>query len=172
MDDQAVFNGINAYADASRRESKREAELMRLLRQVPEESRHKFILNLLDRRLTSGLLFFAACTNSSSLAREVLIKVLIELEAGSIASGISNVRGTIPPIQSKLGIENLLRILSDSVEEYPKAVSCTLVWLSVPKHKFDEDSLRRISALKSYAARQLPDADESRKNFLLFGMDL
>ena len=112
------------------RESKREKELLRRLREAPEDERFQFVYELLQRDAVMGLLMA-----TGSLRQPRHFEAILEMgfQKGDASSICSWLACAVP----KLGFHKVIRLLDDKMETDPIIVDKALYWM--PKFKPQND---------------------------------
>ena len=122
------------------RDSVRERELARRLRELPEEDRFTFIHKLLDKDPDVGLMLASACLRDKKYFEAILSHGLKTAGAGSIEIWLKCV---IP----KLGFRKVLQSVTDKLSSEPKGVEKAAYWLWVLRPKDDESTRERLLKL-------------------------
>lgn len=122
------------------RDSVRERELARRLRELPEEDRFTFIYNVLDEDPEVGLMLASACLRDKKYFQAILSHGLKTGGAGSIELWLKCV---IP----KLGFRKVLQSVTDKLSSEPKGVEKAAYWLWVLRPKDDEAARERLLKL-------------------------
>ena len=129
------------------RDSTRERELARQLRELPVEQRYQFIQTLLIHHLAIGLKMARSCLRDKKHFEEILN---IGLELGDASSILFWLECVVP----KLGLRRVISILTAKLDDKPKAVGKALYWL--PRF------LRADDAKTKHALTALMDLAEQR----------
>lgn len=104
------------------RDSVRERELARQIRQLPEADRYEFIRTLLNKDLVVGLAMANACLRDKKHFEAILDQGLKTADASHIGLWLKCV---IP----KLGFRKVLHLVTDKLATEPKGVEKAAYWL-------------------------------------------
>jgi hypothetical protein len=122
------------------RDSVRERELARRVRQLPEEERFTFIRTLIDKDVVVGLLLARACLRDRKYFKTILDQGLKTADASFIKLWLTCV---IPP----LGFRKVVRLVTDKLSTEPKGVEKAAYWLWVMRPHSDPDALQELLKL-------------------------
>ena len=129
------------------RDSVRERELARRLRELPEEDRFTFIYNVLEKDPEVGLVLANTCLRDKKYFQAVLDHGLKKGGAGSIEIWLKCV---IP----KLGFRKVLQSVTDKLSSEPRGVENAAYWLWVLRPKDDEATRERLLKLNDLLREQ------------------
>ncbi len=104
------------------RDSKREKELLRRLREVPEEARYAIVQQLLQRNDMMGLLMANGSLQQPRYFEEIL-------QIGFKVGDASTIRSWLECAVPKLGFRKVIFMLGSLLETDPVAVDKALYWM-------------------------------------------
>lgn len=122
------------------RDSVRERELARRIRELPEEDRFTFIRTLIDKDLVVGLLLARSCLRNTKYFETLLDQGLQTADASFIKLWLTCV---IPP----LGFRRVLRLVTDKLSTEPQGVEKAAYWLWVMRPHSDPPALQGLMKL-------------------------
>ncbi len=112
------------------RNSKREKELLRHLREMPEEARYDVVQNLLQQSTGLGLLMASGSLRQKRYFEEIL-------EMGFREGNASTIRPWLECTVPKLGFRKVILLLGNRMDTDPVAVDNALYWM--PRFKPQND---------------------------------
>lgn len=122
------------------RDSVRERELARRLRQLPEEDRFTFIRTLIDKDLVVGLLLARNCLRDRKYFETILDLGVKTADASFIKLWLQCV---IPP----LGFRRVVRLVTRKLATEPHGVEKAAYWLWVMRPYSDPTALQGLTQL-------------------------
>jgi len=112
------------------RDSKREKELLRHLREMPEEARYDVVQSLLQQSTSLGLLMASGSLRQKRYFEEIL-------EMGFRKGNASTIRPWLECAVPKLGFRKVILLLGNRMDTDPVAVDNALYWM--PRFKPQND---------------------------------
>ena len=135
------------------RDSKRDKELLNLLKQMPEEDRYGFVRELLQRDKRIGLLMASGSLQKKRYFHEILE---IGLKEGNASTVLPWLECAVP----KLGFRQVILSLDKRANSEPAAVDNAVYWM--PRFKPHDDPKADRTWERFKARRQRKSASGSR----------
>ena len=134
------------------RDSKREKELLKQLRRLPEEARYNFVRKLLQQDKRIGLLMASGSLQQKRYFQEIL-------EIGFKEGNASTILPWLECAVPKLGFRQVVSSLDSRIDSEPEAVANAIYWMPRFKPQNDPEAERVWDKLK---ARRGKTADLER----------
>jgi hypothetical protein len=143
---------VNEYVGKPR-DTQREDELARALRELPEEQCFKFILDYLDHDVVVGLSLANRCLRG----REYFERLL---RRGLETADVSSIRFWLRACLPRLGPRRVTGLLSQLADVNPAAVVKAMYYSKVLIKKQSPDLSEALREVESRALNRLPESED------------
>ena len=130
------------------RDGKREKELLKRLKQMPEEARYSFVRKLLQQDKRIGLLMATGSLRQKRYFQEIL-------EIGFKEGNASTILPWLECAVPKLGFRQVILSLDRRVDSEPEAVDNAVYWMPRFKPQNDPEADRVWERLKTRTQKKL-----------------